>query len=138
MGGHQGARLPPDPRQRTDHRVLDALGLRVPRLRRNPAAGSKGRQRGGKGSAEVVARADGCGAPLVDYSEDYPKGTGKTVGQVSYAELKSGSFRFNGREVQAVPLSSMPRAREIAHILKSWIREGKFLLGEPQHFLPTA
>ena len=77
-------------------------------------------------------------APLVDYSEDYPKGTGKTVGQVSYAELKSGSFRFNGREVQAVPLSSMPRAREIAHILKSWIREGKFLLGEPQHFLPTA
>jgi uncharacterized protein (DUF39 family) len=77
-------------------------------------------------------------APLVDYSDDYPKGTGKTVGQVSYAELKSGSFRFNGREVQAVPLSSMPRAREIAHILKSWISEGKFILGEPQHLLPTA
>ncbi len=77
-------------------------------------------------------------APLVDYSEDYPKGTGKTVGQVSYAELRSGSFRFNGREVQSVPLSSMPRAREIADILKRWIRQGKFLLGEPQHFLPTA
>ena len=76
-------------------------------------------------------------APVVDYSEDYPKGTGKTVGQVSYAELKSGSFRFNGREVQSVPLSSMPRAREIAHILKGWIREGRFFLGEPQHFLPT-
>jgi uncharacterized protein (DUF39 family) len=77
-------------------------------------------------------------APLVDYSEDYPKGTGKTVGQASYSELKSGSFRFNGREVQSVPLSSMPRAREIADILKSWIRAGKFFLGEPQHFLPTA
>jgi uncharacterized protein (DUF39 family) len=77
-------------------------------------------------------------APIVDYSEDYPKGTGKTVGQVSYGELKSGSFRFNGREVQSVPLSSLPRAREIADILKNWIREGKFLLGEPQHFLPTA
>ena len=76
-------------------------------------------------------------APIVDYSEDYPKGTGKTVGQVSYAELRSGSFRFNGREVQSVPLSSMPRAREIADILKSWIRQGKFLLGEPQHLLPT-
>jgi len=76
-------------------------------------------------------------APLVDYSEDYPKGTGKTVGQVSYGELRSGSFRFNGREVQSVPLSSMPRAREIADILKRWIRQGKFLLGEPQHFLPT-
>jgi uncharacterized protein (DUF39 family) len=76
-------------------------------------------------------------APLVDYSGDYPQGTGKTVGQVSYAELKSGSFRFNGREVQSVPLSSLPRAREIADILKRWIKEGKFLLGEPQHFLPT-
>jgi len=76
-------------------------------------------------------------APIVDYSEDYPKGTGKTVGQVSYAELKRGSFRFNGREVQSVPLSSIPRAREIADILKRWIRQGKFLLGEPQHFLPT-
>ena len=77
-------------------------------------------------------------APIVDYSEDYPKGTGKTVGQVSYGELRSGSFRFNGREVQSVPLSSMPRAREIADILKRWIRQGKFLLGEPQHLLPTS
>ena len=76
-------------------------------------------------------------APIVDYSEDYPKGTGKTVGQVSYAELASGSFRFNGREVQAVPLSSLPRAREIAETLKTWISEGKFLLGEAQHLLPT-
>ena len=76
-------------------------------------------------------------APIVDYSEDYPKGTGKAVGRVSYAELRSGSFRFNGREVQSVPLSSMPRAREIADILKRWVREGKFLLGEPQHFLPN-
>ncbi len=76
-------------------------------------------------------------APIIDYSEDYPKGTGKTFGQISYAELMSGSFRFNGREVQAVPLSSLPRAREIAEILKRWIQDGKFFLGEPQHFLPT-
>ncbi|MCG6980626.1 MAG: homocysteine biosynthesis protein, partial [Deltaproteobacteria bacterium] len=60
-----------------------------------------------------------------------------TVGQVRYSELKSGSFSFNGREVQSVPLSSVPRAREIADILKSWIKGGKFFLGEPQHLLPT-
>ena len=76
-------------------------------------------------------------APIVDYSEDYPKGLGKTIDQVSYAKLKSGSFRFNGREVQAVPLSSLPRAREIAEILKKWISKGEFLLGEPQYLLPT-
>jgi uncharacterized protein (DUF39 family) len=77
-------------------------------------------------------------ASVVDYSEDYPKGAGKPIGQVSYAELNSGYFRFNGRDVQTVPLSSLPRAREIAEILKKWISDGEFLLGEPQHFLPTA
>jgi uncharacterized protein (DUF39 family) len=77
-------------------------------------------------------------APIVDYSEDYPKGTGKTIGQVSYAQLNSGFFRLNGRDVQTVPLSSLTRAREIADILKKWIQDGNFLLGEPQHFLPTA
>ena len=76
-------------------------------------------------------------APIIDYSEDYPKGTGKVIGQVCYAELHRGSFRFNGREVQAVPLSSLPRAREIAETLKTWIAKGDFFLGEPQHFLPT-
>jgi uncharacterized protein (DUF39 family) len=77
-------------------------------------------------------------APIVDYSEDYPKGITKTLDQVSYAKLKSGTFRFNGREIQAVPLSSLPRAREIAEILKKWISKGEFLLGEPQHFLPSS
>ena len=76
-------------------------------------------------------------APVVDYSQDYPKGTGKVLAEVSYAELARGAFRFNGREVQTVPLSSLPRAREIAQILKEWIRDGEFRLGEPQHFLPT-
>jgi L-aspartate semialdehyde sulfurtransferase len=31
----------------------------------------------------------------------------------------------------------LPRAREIAEILKKWISKGEFLLGEPQHFLPN-
>jgi uncharacterized protein (DUF39 family) len=76
-------------------------------------------------------------APIVDYGEDYPQGKSKPLGQVSYAQLKSGSFQFNGREVHTVPLSSLVRAREVAQILKQWIKAGKFLLGEPQHFLPT-
>ena len=76
-------------------------------------------------------------APVVDYSQDYPTGTGKVLAEVSYAELTGGAFRFNGREVQTVPLSSLPRAREIAELLKEWICDGEFLLGEPQHFLPA-
>ncbi|MCJ7615954.1 MAG: homocysteine biosynthesis protein [Desulfobacterales bacterium] len=75
---------------------------------------------------------------IVDYGYDYPNGISKSYGQVSYAELKSGSIKFNGEIVPAVPLSSVVRAREIAETLKNWISEGKFTLCEPQFTLPNA
>lgn len=75
---------------------------------------------------------------VVDYGNDYPKGEGTKLGQVSYAELKSGTIRFNGQDVPTVPLSSHVRALEIARILKGWIEKGGFLLSEPQELLPTS
>jgi uncharacterized protein (DUF39 family) len=75
---------------------------------------------------------------IIDYGRDYPRGEAKSLGQVSYAELKSGTITFQGRQVPTVPLSSMVKAREIAAILKSWISEGRFILGEPQFTLPSA
>ncbi len=77
-------------------------------------------------------------APIVDYGTDYPQATGRVLGHVSYAQLKSGRITLNGREVATVPLSSLVRAREVAQILKEWIRSGRFLLGEPVELLPTA
>ncbi len=74
---------------------------------------------------------------IVDYGSDYPNGISKSYGQVSYAELRSGSIRLNGKEIPTVPLSSMVKAREIAGILKKWISQGKFILGEPQFTLPV-
>jgi uncharacterized protein (DUF39 family) len=73
---------------------------------------------------------------IVDYGQDYPNGVSRSHGQVSYAELKSGVIRFNDRDIPAVPLSSVVRAREIADILKDWIQRGDFFLGEPQFTLP--
>jgi len=75
---------------------------------------------------------------IVDYGQDYPAGAAKSLGQVSYAELKSGVIRFQGKSVPTVPLSSLVRAREIAETLKSWIRQGRFRLSEPQFTLPIA
>jgi L-aspartate semialdehyde sulfurtransferase len=75
---------------------------------------------------------------VVDYGNDYPKGKSRNYGRVSYAQLKSGGITINGQEIQTVPLSSMVRARQIADILKKWIRSGDFLLGEPQFTLPAA
>lgn len=74
---------------------------------------------------------------IIDYGTDYPSGTTKSYGQVSYADLKSGSITFDGKEVPTVPLSSIVKARDIAARLKEWISEGKFFLGEPQCKLPV-
>jgi uncharacterized protein (DUF39 family) len=77
-------------------------------------------------------------APIVDYGEAYPNFTPSNLGYASYAELKSGKIQINGKEVPTAPVSSYPRAREIAGILKEWIKKGDFLLGEPVQLLPNA
>ena len=74
---------------------------------------------------------------IVDYGHDYSNGISKSYGQVSYAELKSGHIKFRGEDIPSVPLSSMVRAREIADMLKNWISNGKFFIGEPQVTLPS-
>jgi L-aspartate semialdehyde sulfurtransferase len=75
-------------------------------------------------------------APIVDYGTDYPLGSSRILGYVSYAQLKSGHLTLEGKEIPTVPLSSMVRAREVAQHLKEWITAGKFLLGEPVELLP--
>jgi len=73
---------------------------------------------------------------IIDYGNDYPKGEAKSLGQISYAELKSGAIRFNGQNIPTVPMTSYVRSREIAAILKEWIEKGEFYLTQPQDKLP--
>ena len=73
---------------------------------------------------------------VYDYSMDYPNGVLKSLGEVSYKELKSGSIKFNGTKIATAPLSSYYKAREISNTLKEWIERGAFLLGKPQQLLP--
>ncbi len=75
-------------------------------------------------------------APIVDYSDAYPKREPDILGEVSYAALKSGHIRVQGRKVPTGSLSSYPKAVEIASILKKWIEKGEFLLTEPVAALP--
>jgi len=75
---------------------------------------------------------------IVDYSKDYPEGgPTQSLGEVNYKQLKGGKIKFNGKEIPSTPLSSYPKAKKIAEILKDWIQKGKFLLGEPQQGLPS-
>ncbi len=77
-------------------------------------------------------------APIVDYSGAYPNREPEVLGHVSYAQLKSGSIEVAGKTVPATPLSSYPRAREIAETLKEWISAGKFELTAPVAPIPGA
>ncbi|HSO10132.1 MAG TPA: homocysteine biosynthesis protein [Desulfoprunum sp.] len=73
---------------------------------------------------------------IVDYGHDYTNGIVRSYGEVSYAQLKSGSIIVNGKEVHTAPLSSVVKAREIASLLKEWISSGRFLLNRPAETLP--
>ena len=56
---------------------------------------------------------------------------------MTYADLYSGKVTVKGEEIPTSPLSSLPRAREIAKTLKSWVADGRFELGEAQMPMPT-
>ncbi|MBL7068379.1 MAG: homocysteine biosynthesis protein [Candidatus Omnitrophica bacterium] len=77
-------------------------------------------------------------AQIVDYGQDYPQGKSGSLGEVNYEELKSGTIKVQGRDVPTAPLSSYPKALEIAKTLKEWIKKGDFLLVEPAAGLPSA
>lgn len=76
-------------------------------------------------------------AAIIDYGSDYPQFGGAPLAHVTYADLKSGTISFNGRDTPTSPMSSYSRAKEIAETLKGWIKTGRFLLGEPQETLPS-
>lgn len=75
-------------------------------------------------------------APLIDYSHDYPEKTGRVLGQVSYAALKTGEIAFDGRTIRVSAMSSYSKALAIAERLKDEIRRGEFLLAQPLAPLP--
>lgn len=75
-------------------------------------------------------------APIIDYSEAYPQGTGAVLGQTNYGELRAGKIEINGKKVKTGGLSSYGKAREVAATLKGWIEKGEFLLTNPAAPLP--
>jgi len=73
---------------------------------------------------------------IVDYGESYPQCTPGSLGEVNYAQLKSGKITVAGKQVPTGGFSSYSKALEIAEELKSWIKKGDFLLTEPVAYLP--
>ncbi len=77
-------------------------------------------------------------AQIVDYRDDCLNRVAASLGKISYARLKSGSIQVRGKDVRTILISSCPRAREIAGLLREWITAGRFSLMAPVEPLPTA
>ncbi len=88
---------------------------------------------------EVVARAAISDAEIMTTVIDFAiaRRVRPTFGTVSYAQLKSGSIKIDGKDVRTAPIASIFRSEQVAEILKSWILAGKFTLSEPVAFLPN-
>jgi L-aspartate semialdehyde sulfurtransferase len=87
--------------------------------------------------AHLTSRSDeDFWAQVVDYGNDYPNREPRSLGEVNYAQLKSGSITLNGKEIPAFPISSYSKAITIATTLKDWITSARFLLTNPVEPLP--
>uniref|UniRef100_UPI00286CBCE2 homocysteine biosynthesis protein n=1 Tax=Chamaesiphon sp. OTE_8_metabat_110 TaxID=2964696 RepID=UPI00286CBCE2 len=60
-----------------------------------------------------------------------------TFGLVSYAQLKSGKIKIEGKTVRVAPLASIYRSRQVAIELKEAIERGEFLLTAAVAALPS-
>jgi len=52
---------------------------------------------------------------IYDYSMDYPKGSPKSLGEVTYKELHSGTILLNGKKVATAPLQLFQSKRNRQH-----------------------
>jgi uncharacterized protein (DUF39 family) len=77
-------------------------------------------------------------AQIVDYSKGYPELIPGSLGEVTYAQLKTGSITVEGKKIPTGGISSYTKARKIARLLKERILAKKFLLAEAVALLPSA
>jgi uncharacterized protein (DUF39 family) len=88
---------------------------------------------------EVVAKASVSDSEIMTSVFDFAiaRRVRPSFGTVSYAELKSGTIRIDGKTVRTAPIASIYRSEQVAETLKSWILAGKFTLTEPVAFLDS-
>lgn len=80
----------------------------------------------------VSIRNDQIETSVLDYGLP---GTPK-IGQVTYAELRSGFIRVGGQKIRTAPVASLSKARQIAELLKKTIEQGEFEITQPVKLFP--
>jgi L-aspartate semialdehyde sulfurtransferase len=82
----------------------------------------------------VSIRNDQIETSVLDYGSP---GTPK-LGQVTYAELRSGFIKVGNQKIRTAPVSSLAKARKIADLLRAVILEGKFEITQPVKMFPSS
>jgi L-aspartate semialdehyde sulfurtransferase len=82
----------------------------------------------------VSIRNDQIETSVLDYGSP---GTPK-LGQVTYAELRSGFIKVGNQKIRTAPVSSLAKARKIADLLRAAILEGKFEITQPVKMFPSS
>jgi uncharacterized protein (DUF39 family) len=59
------------------------------------------------------------------------------LGQVTYAELRSGYIRLGPDRIRTAPVASLTKARKIANLLKKALKEGHFEITRPVKMFPA-
>jgi uncharacterized protein (DUF39 family) len=80
----------------------------------------------------VSIRNDQIETSVLDYGSP---GTPK-IGQVTYAELRSGFIKVAGQKIRTAPVASLSKARRIAELLKKVIEKGDFEITQPVKLFP--
>lgn len=73
-------------------------------------------------------------ATVVDYG--VARRSRPALGRVTYAQLRSGTIEVEGKRVPTGPISSLPKARRIAAVVKEWVSERRWTLTPPITLLP--
>jgi uncharacterized protein (DUF39 family) len=81
----------------------------------------------------VSVRNDQIETAVLDYGSP---GTPK-LGQVTYAELRSGFIKVGNHKIRTAPVASLSKARKIAELLKTAILEGNFEINRPVQMFPA-
>ncbi|MFC2097032.1 homocysteine biosynthesis protein [Bacteroidota bacterium] len=68
---------------------------------------------------------------------DYGRIGEPRIGTTNYEALRSGSIDLNGKKIRTAPVSSLKKARQIAELLKSQLKNGEFYITQPVQQFPT-
>ncbi len=88
-------------------------------------------------NAEMARRVSINNSQIQTSVLDYGSPGTPKLGQVTYAQLRSGEIEVNGTKIRTAPVASLAKARKIASLLKEKIEGGEFLLQEPIQLFPT-